>query len=220
VKVELRETSLIEVFAHDPEERARRLVAEFESIQSGVAALPVVVAAREAFVAAEEHARKLNAALLSMNARARHLAEIISTTAGTMESDIVESFMETGGITDGGSVTARLSAAEGERAALSRAIRRVNEIEIPSASMSRETAEGFWHRTSADQFERIAQERTRKTFELMREAAEFEHGIAFDVASTLSGALQRHADSLSAMAARCSDAVSELQRVEKLRRMA
>jgi|SRR5579884_2289446 len=172
------------------DERNRKL---FETALADVEGIDSVQSAREAFEAATDRDARLRAAQLKMYSRGRELVEVVGAANRALEAGLIEQFAASGAPVDSSGLFRDLLVAEAESGALTRAIEVLVQREIPLANIAKLRAESALFKARAQQFDRIADERIAKTAELLREAAEYEAGLAIDTRTTLSGAIRAYA---------------------------
>lgn len=172
------------------DERNRKL---FEKALADVEEAESVQSARETFESVADRDAKLRAAQLKMYQRGKELVEAVGTANRVLEAGLIEQFANSGTPVDSSGLFRDLLVAEAESGALTRIIKILVQREIPLANIAKLRSESDLCKARAQQFDRIADERQAKTAELLREAAEYEAGLAIDTRTTLSGCIRAYA---------------------------
>ena len=186
----------LSVFPPDIAGLAEKDQAAFDAICAEVEAIDSVRTAREAHAAASARVAALNTADRAMNKRAKELFDIATKTRLSLETGLIDFFADGGDPVDSAGLFAGYATAQAERDGLMKAVARLVEHVRPLAEIAQLRAEAGVFMDRATQLKRIAEERVRKTSELLREVSGFENGLTVDLRSTLTGRIQAYAEAL------------------------
>ncbi|MGA2115438.1 MAG: hypothetical protein ABSH56_11900 [Bryobacteraceae bacterium] len=201
------------VLPPDPTALAEKDQVTFAAICAEVEAVDSVREAREKNETTTDRVVKLKHAHSLMNARCAALFEHIAAVRDKLDTGLVDQYAGGGAPVDAAALILDLTAAQGERDALMRALARLVQHVTPLATIAQMKAEAALFSGRADQLKRIANDRIARTAELLRGAAEFESGLTIDTRSTLSGFILGYAEELAARSNELSLAVIEQQRI-------
>lgn len=200
------------VLPPDPCGLAEKDKQTFAAICAEVEAIDSVREASEKCGAATDRVAKLRGAHVQMNARGKALFEHTAALRDRLDAALVDEYAGGEAPVDAAALILELTAAEGERAAVLRALARLVEHVTPLASITQLKAESALLQGRADELKRIANERIAHTAELLRGAAEFESGLTLNVRSTLTGLILGYAEELAARSNELAVAVIEQER--------
>jgi hypothetical protein len=185
----------------------------FDAICAEIEAIGSVREAREKSEKATGRVSALKQGHVAMNRHGKELFEHVTVTRDKLDAALVEQYAGSGEPVDVAPLLADLTAAQGEREALMRALARLVERLSPLAEIARLKAEADLFMGRSDHLKRIASERIAKTAELLREAAAFESGVVLDLRGSLSGYIQAAAESLTIRSVEAAGQAIEQERV-------
>ncbi len=158
-----------------------------------------VESARLAYEGRVKRVAQLKVAQSRLVQQAKELSEARREAAKQLEDALIESRAESRSwsASDGLEKLAQLDA---EHRLVTASNSKVLEHLLPHAEIETLELAAAHYRTQADALRVVAEDRLRKTTEMMAEAAQHEGSIVFDPAQTLSGVLHQHADDLDKQA--------------------
>ncbi|MEO8025040.1 MAG: hypothetical protein ABI823_01120, partial [Bryobacteraceae bacterium] len=160
----------------------------------------MVEAARLAFEERVERVAQLKAAQGRLVQQARELSNARRELAGRLETGLIES-LAAGRKWASANELEQLARIDAEHRLVTAANSKVLEHLLPRAEIESLERAAARYRAQAVVLREVAEDRLRRTAEMMSEAAAHEGGIVFDPTQTLSGVLHQQADELDKQAA-------------------
>jgi hypothetical protein len=137
---------------------------------------------------AHQEVVRLKRAQAGLTLRARTIFDSMKTATSTVEAALVDD-----SAADIAAKVRALAALEAEHRSVSRANSRIIEHLLPQAEIAELDRKADHFSAKAYAVREAAMERIQRTARMMAEAAEYEGGIVFDPANTLSGEMRRQA---------------------------
>lgn len=159
-----------------------------------------VKAAEAGYEAAARRLAELKSAQAGLAQQAKALFESRREAAGRLENDLIESRIA-GTPFAAAKALDEIDRIDAEHRLVTRANIKILEHLAPQAEIAKLERAAEHLESKAEALRTAANERLRKTAELMEQAAEHEGAIVFDPAQTLSGVLDRRAEQFAQMAA-------------------
>lgn len=196
----LPKSTIVNVLASDLSVQSEQTRSRFEEIAAQADQTEAVRQAIERHSAANDRLAKLKTTQAALQKRSKALFDRNAEAQKAIETYLIEDGLS-GKKLEIEKLAREVLLAEAEQRAVTRAVARLVENDIPQAFLAALRTRAALLEARSAELLKIARERIEKSIGMLGEAAEFEGGITVDIKSTLSGMLQTRADELDREAA-------------------
>ena len=196
----LAQTVEVRAFSSDDEMNSA-MQKKVEAIYGDILGSAPVAQAFASYEAAQQSVAKLKKAQASLTRRARTIFEEMKESTAAIDSMLIESHAAGGDSGELSGKLKKLATLEAEHRSVSRANSRILEHLLPQSQIAELNRAADHLTVKAYAVREAAAQRIQKTAQMMAEAAEYEGGIVFDSANTLSGEMHAQASEFERQAA-------------------